>query len=62
MEDKSFNIEIAIESPKLDDLINCSPKCNNGNHNWKSVNDGTLDVKCTRCGIKAMRAVAYFNK
>lgn len=37
-------------------------KCVNGNHCFVPLKDGTNDVICTRCGIKAMRAVAYLDK
>lgn len=29
--------------------------CDKGKHKFVPVEDGTLDVKCIKCGIKAMR-------
>lgn len=31
-------------------------RCDKGKHKFVPVGDGTLDVKCVKCGIKAMRA------
>ena len=31
-------------------------KCGPGKHCFIPVNDGSLDVICVRCGVKAMRA------
>lgn len=31
-------------------------RCEKGKHKFVPVGDGTLDVKCVKCGIKAMRA------
>ena len=53
-----------IDTKELEKLITSEIKkniviqCEKGNHKFVSVRDGTLDVRCTQCGIKAMRAVA----
>lgn len=48
-----FKKLIALEIQK-----NIGVCCEKGKHKFVPVGDGTLDVKCTKCGIKAMRAVA----
>lgn len=51
-----------IDIKELEKLITSEVKkniiiqCEKGNHKFIPVGDGTLDVKCTKCGIKAMRA------
>ena len=30
--------------------------CEKGKHSFVPANDGTLDVKCVKCGVRAMRA------
>ncbi|GAA0102588.1 hypothetical protein UT300012_33030 [Paraclostridium bifermentans] len=37
---------------------NINLDCCNGKHKFAPIGNGTLDVKCINCGIKAMRAVA----
>ena len=36
--------------------------CLDGKHDFVPVGYGSTDVVCKRCGIKAMRAVAYLDK
>ncbi|PKM67087.1 MAG: hypothetical protein CVU95_08360 [Firmicutes bacterium HGW-Firmicutes-2] len=30
-------------------------------HKWTPINDGTRDVQCKNCGVKAMRGALHFN-
>lgn len=46
-----FKKLIALELQK-----NISIRCEKGKHKFVPVGDETLDVKCVKCGIKAMRA------
>lgn len=38
-------------------IRNMNLDCINGKHDFIPVGDGSLDVICKRCGIKAMRMV-----
>lgn len=46
---KAINVEINK---------NINFDCCNGNHKFVPIGNGTLDVKCINCGIKAMRAAS----
>ena len=34
----------------------------NHDHQWITMNDGSYNVVCAICGIKAQRSVLYFNE
>lgn len=52
-----------VDIKKLQELINIEINkninldCCNGNHKFIPIGNGTLDVKCINCGVKAMRAI-----